>query len=274
MISDFPVVRTAGVEALAKICEPDRFKKYFGEGNPRIRRDIAATLTEGINAGDEGLIGEAAKLLRNKKMNFRDIIDSTAFLNTALAKLKLPAQIETYNELKSTIHFLNWQPSYKPKEPKFNNKIKWEVLSGANEESTATIKTSKGNIQLQLFINDAPGTVSNFTKLARERFFNNKTFHRIVTNFVAQGGSPRGDAYGGLDYSIRSELSMLHYDDEGYIGMASAGKDTEGTQFFITHAPTPHLDGRYTIFGKVSKGMDVVHRLEIGDEIEKVEIDF
>ncbi len=274
LISDFPVVRSAGIAALAKICEPDRFKKYFGEGNPRIRRDIAATLQEGINAGDVGLIAEAAKLLRNQKMNFRDIIDSTAFLNTALAKLKLPGQTETYNELKQAIHFLNWQPKFKPKDPKFNNKIKWEILSGANEESTATIKTAKGDIQLQLFVNDAPGSVANFTKLARERFFNNKNFHRIVTNFVVQGGCPRGDGYGSLDYSIRSEFSMHHYNDEGYIGMASAGKDTEGTQFFITHAPTPHLDGRYTIFGKVTKGMNVVHSLEIGDQIEKVEIDF
>ena len=274
LVSDFPVVRSSGVRALAKICEPDRFKKYFGEGNPRIRRDIATTLKEGINTGDVGLIAEASGLLRNQKMNFRDLIDSTAFLNRALAKLKLPAQTETYNELKKAIHFLNWKPSYKPKTPKFNNKIKWEVLSGANEESTATIKTAKGDIVLQLFVNDAPGSVANFTKLARERFFNNKNFHRIVSNFVVQGGCPRGDGYGSLDYSIRSEHSLRHYDDEGYIGMASAGKDTEGTQFFITHAATPHLDGRYTIFGKVKKGMNVVHNLAIGDEIEKVEIDF
>lgn len=274
LLSDFPVVRTNGFRALGKICEPDRFKKYFGEGNRRIRRDIAATIQEGITAGDPGVVAEASILLRNEKMNFREIIDSTSFLKTALTKLKLPAQIESYNELKSTIHYLNWMPKYKPQAPKFNNPIKWEVLSGAGEESKATIKTPKGDIQIQLFVGEAPGTVANFAQLSRDRFFNNKNFHRVVSNFVAQGGCSRGDGYGSLDYSIRSELSMRHYDDEGYVGMASAGKHTEGTQFFITHSPTPHLDGRYTIFGKVTKGMNVVHSLVEGDKIDKVEVDF
>jgi len=274
LLSDFPIVRTAGFRALGKICEPARFKKYFGEGNRRIRRDIAATIEEGITAGDVGVIAEASILLRNEKMNFREIIDSTAFLKTALAKLKLPAETETYNELKSTIHFLNWMPKHKPKTPRFNNPIKWEVLSGAGDESTATIKTGKGDVQIDLFVGEAPGSVANFAKLSRDRFFNNKNFHRVVSNFVAQGGCSRGDGYGSLDYSIRSEFSMHRYNDEGYIGMASAGKHTEGTQFFITHSPTPHLDGRYTIFGKVTKGMNVVHSLVEGDKIEKVEVDF
>ena len=83
---------------------------------------------------------------------------------------------------------------------------------------------------------------------------------------------PRGDGYGAEDDSIRSELSNLRYDDEGYVGMASAGKDTEGTQWFITHSPTPHLDGNYTIFGKVTEGMDVVHQLSRGTIIKKVKV--
>ena len=91
---------------------------------------------------------------------------------------------------------------------------------------------------------------------------------------MIQGGCTRGDGYGSLDYSIRSELSPWHYDDGGFVGMASAGKDTEGTQFFITHSPTPHLDGRYTIFAKVvtKESMDVVFKIQPGDKIESVVI--
>jgi cyclophilin family peptidyl-prolyl cis-trans isomerase len=90
--------------------------------------------------------------------------------------------------------------------------------------------------------------------------------HRVVPNFVIQDGCPRGDGVGGPAFTIGSELGPLYY-EEGSVGMASAGKDTEGSQWFITHSPTPHLDGRYTIFAKVVEGMDVVHKIEIGDKI-------
>ncbi|AKD05460.1 hypothetical protein PKOR_02440 [Pontibacter korlensis] len=133
------------------------------------------------------------------------------------------------------------------------------------------LRTEKGSITLQLFVEDAPGSVANFVELTKQGFFNNLYFHRVVPNFVAQGGDKRGDGWGSSDYSIRSEFAPLHY-YEGYVGMASAGKDTESNQWFITHSPTPHLDGRYTIFAKVIDGMDVVHRLEVGDKIVDVEV--
>ncbi|NRB62159.1 MAG: peptidylprolyl isomerase [Saprospiraceae bacterium] len=118
----------------------------------------------------------------------------------------------------------------------------------------------------------APGSVANFISLAVDNFFNDKPFHRVVPNFVIQGGCPRGDGYGGLNYSIRSELADLYYDQAGYVGMASAGNHTEGTQFFITHSPTPHLDGNYTIFARVIDGLSNVYAIEIGDTIERIEI--
>ncbi|MCL4111464.1 UNVERIFIED_CONTAM: hypothetical protein GTU68_020738 [Idotea baltica] len=118
----------------------------------------------------------------------------------------------------------------------------------------------------------APGSVANFVGLSQSNYYNGKYFHRVVPNFVIQGGCSRGDGYGGLDYTIRSELGPKYYDGPGYIGMASAGPDTEGTQWFITHSSSPHLDGRYTIFGRVTEGMDVVHSIEIGDIIQDVRI--
>jgi cyclophilin family peptidyl-prolyl cis-trans isomerase len=124
---------------------------------------------------------------------------------------------------------------------------------------------------LKLFVEEAPGSVANFVSLARSNYFDHKAFHRVVPNFVIQGGCNRGDGSGSLDYSIRSEFSPRLY-KTGSVGMASAGKDTEGTQWFITHSPTPHLDGRYTIFAEVIEGMDVVQRTEVGDEIIDVTI--
>jgi cyclophilin family peptidyl-prolyl cis-trans isomerase len=121
-----------------------------------------------------------------------------------------------------------------------------------------------------MLVNDTPGSVANFMALADTGYYSPSLFHRVVPNFVAQGGDPRGDGWGGEDYSIRSEIGPLRY-QTGSVGMASAGKDTEGVQWFINHSPTPHLDGRYSIFAVVTSGMEVVHQLEMGDEIISIE---
>jgi len=135
-----------------------------------------------------------------------------------------------------------------------------------------TLETVRGTVVMELYPREAPFTVLNFLTLATGRkLYNGVPWHRVVSNFVVQGGDPRGDGWGGPGYTIRSEFPMRNY-DTGSIGMASAGKDTEGSQFFITHSPQPHLDGRYTIFGRVVSGMDVVDRLQVGDTILDVVI--
>jgi cyclophilin family peptidyl-prolyl cis-trans isomerase len=133
------------------------------------------------------------------------------------------------------------------------------------------MSTTKGEIVIRLFVEEAPGSVANFVSLVKRGYYNDKYFHRVVPNFVVQAGCNRGDGFGSEDYSIRSEFSGRRY-STGSLGMASAGKDTEGTQWFITHSPTPHLDGSYSILGEVVTGMDVVHKLEVGDKILKVEL--
>jgi cyclophilin family peptidyl-prolyl cis-trans isomerase len=133
-----------------------------------------------------------------------------------------------------------------------------------------TIETTGGPIAIELYPREAPFTVLNFIRLAAERrFFDGLTFHRVVPNFVVQGGDPRGDGWGGPGYTIRSEFPQRVY-STGTIGMASAGKDTEGSQFFITHSPQPHLDGRYTVFGRVVTGQQAVDRLQVGDRMTAV----
>ena len=128
----------------------------------------------------------------------------------------------------------------------------------------AIIQTNIGEIRIAMFGDDATQTAANFIKLSNEGFFNELNFHRVVPNFVIQGGCPRGDGWGDPGYNIRSEFTQFRY-DRGFVGIAHAGKDTGGSQFFITHSPQPHLNGRYTIFGQVTGGMNVVDNISIGD---------
>jgi cyclophilin family peptidyl-prolyl cis-trans isomerase len=141
------------------------------------------------------------------------------------------------------------------------------------DKPNITMQTNKGAIVLELQPQWAPATVTQFVQLAKAKYYDNKLFHRVVPNFVAQGGCSRGDGWSSFNITIASEFHQnANYHDEGWIGMASAGKDTESAQFFITHSATPHLDGHYTIFAKVVKGMNVVHDLQLGDSIISVDI--
>ncbi len=135
-----------------------------------------------------------------------------------------------------------------------------------------TLTTGAGTIVLELDGANAPGTVANFVDLAKQGYYNGLTFHRVVPDFVIQAGDPRGDGWGGPGYAIRCEYNPLHY-RTGTVGMALSGKDTGGSQFFITHSPQPHLDGRYTIFGRVVSGQDVVDKIQVGDVINEVRVE-
>ena len=135
----------------------------------------------------------------------------------------------------------------------------------------AIIVTDKGSFTIELLPEDAPLTVDNFIELARRGFFNGLTFHRVVPNFVIQGGDPRGDGNGGPGYQIRCEINEVAY-DRGAVGMALSGKDTGGSQWFVTHSPQPHLDGGYTVFGRVTKGIDVVDKIARGDLIHRISV--
>jgi cyclophilin family peptidyl-prolyl cis-trans isomerase len=135
----------------------------------------------------------------------------------------------------------------------------------------AILHTSRGRIELHLDVVETPLTTQSFIDLGRRGFFDGLTFHRVVPGFVVQGGCPRGDGSGGPGYSLRCEISQRPY-GRGAVGMALSGKDTGGSQFFMTLAPTPHLDGRYTLFGRVAQGFEVLDALQPGDGIVKVEI--
>jgi HEAT repeat protein/cyclophilin family peptidyl-prolyl cis-trans isomerase len=131
----------------------------------------------------------------------------------------------------------------------------------------AIIHTSRGRIEVELFGDDAIQTVANFVELSRKGFYKNLTIHRVVPNFVVQGGDPRGDGAGDAGYAIPAEVSRHQY-GEGYLGLADAGKDTGSCQWFITYSPQPHLSGRYTIFGRVTKGLEILWKIDRGDTFD------
>jgi len=138
----------------------------------------------------------------------------------------------------------------------------------------ATIDTNKGQIIVELYPTYAPKTVNNFVFLARQGFYDGIKFHRVISNFMIQGGDPTGTGTGGPGYRFEDELRNNPLKHEtGVISMANAGANTNGSQFFITHSPQPHLNGRHTVFGKVLVGQDVVNAIRQGDVIQKVTIE-
>ncbi|HEY7982690.1 MAG TPA: peptidylprolyl isomerase [Ktedonobacterales bacterium] len=148
---------------------------------------------------------------------------------------------------------------------------------------SATFHTSRGDFGVELFAREAPVTVNNFVVLARDGFYNGTTFHRVIKGFMAQGGDPTGTGTGGPGYQFDDEPGALagKHDGPGILSMANAGRNTNGSQFFITFAPTPHLNGKHGVFGRVVSGMDVVNSLrerdpdrdrQPGDSIISIEI--
>ncbi len=139
---------------------------------------------------------------------------------------------------------------------------------------TAIIKTDKGDIHLKLFPNEAPITVGQFVNLAERGYYSGLTFHRVIAGFMIQGGDPSGTGSGGPGYKFEDEFApSLRHDTAGTLSMANAGPGTNGSQFFITHGPTPHLDNRHTVFGKVTSGQSVVDAIAQGDHMKEVIIE-
>jgi peptidyl-prolyl cis-trans isomerase B (cyclophilin B) len=149
-----------------------------------------------------------------------------------------------------------------------------EMKIDPNKHYTATLDTSKGKIVIELFAKDAPKTVNNFVVLSRDGFYDGLTFHRVIKDFMIQGGDPEGSGRGGPGYKFEDETdNNPHKFQTGTLAMANAGPNTNGSQFFITHKPTPWLQGKHTVFGQVKEGQDVVNAIEQGDTIKSIKIE-
>jgi cyclophilin family peptidyl-prolyl cis-trans isomerase/HEAT repeat protein len=230
------------------------------------KRDFLGIYIQAIAMGDAAVTGIVSSALADESLHYKEEIKDLHFLYQAKSKLTLPRDIESLQPLEEAIAYLEGKTKPGPHKNEFNHPVDWKLVKTIHRDQKVLIKTTKGEFIIQLDVEEAPGSTANFVDQLNKKYFDGKVFHRVVPNFVIQTGCNRGDGYGSEDYSIRSEFSGRRY-TAGSVGMASAGKDTEGTQWFVTHSPTPHLDGKYTIFGEVVKGMQVVHQMDIGDRI-------
>ena len=149
-----------------------------------------------------------------------------------------------------------------------------ERVIDPNRSYTATLQTDKGDIVIDLAAKDAPNTVNNFVYLSQAGYYDGLNFHRVISNFMIQGGCPLGTGSGGPGYQFKDEFSPnQRHNGPGALSMANAGPGTNGSQFFITHAAQPHLDDRHTVFGHVTSGQDVVNAIRQGDKIKRIDIE-
>lgn len=263
--ADTPVIRSTAATALAGMAKQD-LSRASQAGLGSLFKKLMET------EADPAVLGTIASVLADSTLGYPRVLGNPDFLHAAKGKLTLPEDNESLQAIEAAIAHFEGRSMPAPVQNEYNHPIDWELVKAIPTDQLATIKTGRGNITMRLFVNESPGSVSNFVDLARSDYFDNKYIHRVVPNFVIQDGCERGDGWGSENYSIRSEFSMRRY-RTGSVGMASAGKDTEGTQWFITHSATPHLDGRYTIFAEVVEGQDVVNYLQVGDRINDVVIE-
>lgn len=266
------IVRGASVQALSSIANIPNFKAAFGNASNGIAQTLVNHFQVAISSGDSYMMYPAAGALQSENQDFGAKLTDLTFLDEALAKLTLPGEVGIHNELQATKAHLSGQAAPTSTPTSYNHPIQWNNLSELDLTPEAIIKTNKGDISIELLPNIAPGSVANFLQLIKDGFYEGRTFHRVIPNFVAQVGEVTPAEKDKLNYNIRSEISALHYDEAGLVGMAHAGSNTESTHFFITHSPTPHLDGNYTIFARLKSGEDVLHNLMIGDAIERITI--
>jgi cyclophilin family peptidyl-prolyl cis-trans isomerase/HEAT repeat protein len=252
--ADDPVVRAAAARGLATLKAPN----------------AVPALTEAFTTGQrDGLY--VARTAALDALTALDPGAARAILNSALTDRNWAVRMraaENLKKLDAAASVSSMRPAPPPSVPEL---AAVDAMVAPQYSPQAYIDTSKGTIQFELAVLDAPRTVANFIALVRKNYFRGVQLHRVVPDFVVQDGDPRGDGEGGPGYTIRDEINQRPY-LRGTVGMALDWPDTGGSQFFITHSPQPHLDARYTVFGQVVAGMDIVDRLQQWDTIDRIRV--
>ena len=251
--NDDPVIRAAAATAIGELKPPN----------------MTAALTEAYKTGqrDVTYVARGAAL---GALAAYGAADASPVLNTALADKDWAIRVRAATLLKQFDPASDADLRIRPAPQSHTGDFYTESrLVNPPVSTQVYIETDRGLIQIEMAVLDAPLTVDNFINLARKKFFDGVTFHRVVPDFVVQGGDPRSDGEGGPGYTIRDEINMRPY-LRGVVGMALDWADTGGSQFFITHSPQPHLDGRYTVFGRVTGGMEIVDQIQPWEVIRRV----
>ncbi|MFT4659839.1 MAG: cyclophilin family peptidyl-prolyl cis-trans isomerase [Patiriisocius sp.] len=226
-------------------------------------------ISQGLQSSNVALICQSAAAIRSEKIVKRDAVNWTDLMQKKTSELVLPKELEALVEMRKSIAYLS-DEAVEDYKPKYNHPLDWQLIMKLPSRPVIELKTSKGVIEWELYLDKIPGAVSTIVNLIDSGYYDNKIFHRIVPNFVAQGGCPRGDGWGSLNFSLRSEYADGMDYTAGAIGLASAGENTESCQFFMCHSATPHLDDRYSVIGRVTKGLDVLCNIGLGDTIESM----
>lgn len=269
MVGDQPsVVRQAAFETWIEHFDETLKTKDI----PKVLRDAShmAFIREALLSGDAGLVASALERVQAEERDYlRKCLDAGT-VQRVRSTLHPIRDLETLQYLDQAIAKRDGLPAPAHKSPPFNHPIDLARLRSLKQGQQYRITTTKGEIVLALETLVAPGSCVAFDSLVTAGYYNGKAFHRVIPNFVAQGGCPRGDGYGGMPWTLRTEIGPQGF-VEGAVGLASAGHDTESCQFFIMTAAAPHLDGRYTRFAHVVSGMDAAKKLQVGDVMTKVE---
>jgi cyclophilin family peptidyl-prolyl cis-trans isomerase len=290
MIADKdPRVRAAAYSAIAAtdtlITPATRtvLLKGLSDSDYMVRATVIGSLARRANAADAGVVIDSYERSARDPSNDARIAainylaaawkrDSAAFaapLRERVSRLRPSPDPLVRAEAANIAVFRGWESTSGTPRPMswYQSIVRTYVLPAlAGNRQRATIRTPRGDVVLDLFGADAPLTVNNFLTLARSGYYRGTRFHRVVPNFVAQDGDPRDDGNGGPGYAIRDEMNPRRY-DRGALGMALSGPDTGGSQYFITHSPQPHLDGHYTVFGRVLRGFAALDAIVQGDPI-------
>lgn len=234
--------------------------------NKQIRLNYPDSLrTVLLKTSDSGVIAVLATHLAAHPNGLTETL--LADLNTYAQGLALPRDAETYHLIAGILETANY--SFERKTDALPIAVDFKYLAALGDTVVCEIITNTGTLRCELYPLYAPASVYSFLTLAEAGYYDNTSIHRVVPQFVIQSGCPRGDGWGGVDYIIRSEFALGTY-REGSMGMASAGRDTESCQWFITHTATPHLNGRYSIFGQVVEGLEIVQATRRGDVIQSI----
>jgi cyclophilin family peptidyl-prolyl cis-trans isomerase/HEAT repeat protein len=273
--SDSPIIQYTALSCLNDIRLSADFESLAGELAASQKKDLeqefADIYKKALLSGDIARVATAADMLYNPVFNAREIYENTYFVKQAISNCNLPADTEAMQKLLKLDAYLNGSQTSIELPQNYYYPINWESITSISPQQQVRIHTDKGAIDIQLHVNRAPQTVSRFTELVKTGYYDDKTVHRAAAGFVIQSGCMRGDGWGSLSQLLRTEIAPGTF-NEGSVGLASAGTDTESAQWFITLDRTPHLDGKYTLFGTVVKGMEVAHRIQAGDKIKKMEL--
>jgi cyclophilin family peptidyl-prolyl cis-trans isomerase/HEAT repeat protein len=248
------IVRSTAADLLGELPPNEENATALSQALPRAMKDDL----------NDAALSILDSLGKQKTSAANETIKSTLDSSDQLIRRRAVALLKTngagnFSSRIGTVQTRNTQADYK------------RALARSGKSTRATVTTTRGSFVIEFLTDDATLTVDNFVRLAQKGYFNRQTIPRVVPNFVVQAGDPRGDQNGGPGYSIRCEINEIPY-DRAAVGMALSGKDTGGSQWFVTHSPQPHLDGGYTVFGRVVSGMDTVDNIVRGDQIRSVTI--